>query len=98
MVGFKERGRYKGVSLHEDIVQEIKNHVIKDIKYRSMADFVRESVRFKMDVDTGKIQPIIQPIQKLNQICCCPGCKSKKDCLNYDNGICNFKKIMLIKN
>ena len=44
----KTRGKYQGVSLPVPFIQEIKNHILKDDKYKSIAEFIKESVREKI--------------------------------------------------
>ena len=45
----KPRGRYQSVSLPVPFVQEIKKHIVKDSKYKSIAEFVKAAVREKID-------------------------------------------------
>ncbi|GAH73749.1 unnamed protein product [marine sediment metagenome] len=45
----KPRGKYQGISLPVPFVEEIKKYVLRDNKYKSIADFVRESCREKME-------------------------------------------------
>ena len=49
----KARGKYQSVSLSVDFVKEIKNHIIDNPKYKSIADYVRESVRERMVIDNA---------------------------------------------
>lgn len=50
----KERGKYQGVSLPKDLVNEIKNFVIGNPKYRSIAEYTKQALREKMDRDLDK--------------------------------------------
>ena len=54
----KERGKYQGVSLPADFIKEIKTHILKDSKYKSIAEFIRESCREKMDRDKKPFRSI----------------------------------------
>ena len=49
MKKIKPSVKYQGVSLPVPFINEIKKHIKGDPKYRSIADFVRESVREKME-------------------------------------------------
>jgi hypothetical protein len=44
----KERGRYQSISLSVDFIAEVKKHILKDAKYKSVADFTRDAIREKM--------------------------------------------------
>jgi type I site-specific restriction endonuclease len=44
----KPRGKYQGVTLPSAFIKEIKEHIIQDNKYKSIAEFIRESVREKI--------------------------------------------------
>lgn len=44
----KERGRYQSISLSVDFIGEVKQHILKDGKYKSVADFAREAIREKL--------------------------------------------------
>jgi len=60
----KPRGKYQGVSLSVDFVQEIKNHIMKDERYKSIAEFVRDACREKMEkISDSKLKKIIIEIK-----------------------------------
>lgn len=48
----KPRGIYQSVSLPVNFIQKIKKQVMKDDRYKSIADYVKQAVREKMDYDT----------------------------------------------
>ena len=50
----KERGRYQSISLSVDFIEEIKQYIIKDRKYKSVADFTREALREKLRRENRK--------------------------------------------
>jgi len=45
----KDRCKYQSVSLGIPLINEIKNYINEHDEYRSVADFVRQAVREKMD-------------------------------------------------
>lgn len=47
----KGRPQYQGFSLPTPFVEEIKKHIEEDPKYRSITDFIRQSLREKMQRD-----------------------------------------------
>jgi len=47
---------YKYIALKEDLVKRIKHIVDASIGYRSIADFVREAVRLRLD----QIEPLLE--------------------------------------
>ena len=51
----KKRRYSQTVSLSYEFVEKVKNHILKDDKYKSIADFIRKAVELKMDIDNGKI-------------------------------------------
>lgn len=59
MAQTKPRGKYQGVSLPEGLIREIKKHILKDERYKSIAEFIREACREKIKRDKGK-----EPIKK----------------------------------
>lgn len=48
----KDRGKYQSISLSVDFIEEVKQHILKDNKYKSVADFTREAIREKIDRET----------------------------------------------
>ena len=61
----KPTTKYQTVSFPEPFYNEIKDFVIKHEKYRSIAEFVKESVRDKMIIDQfSKKPPITDMILK----------------------------------
>ena len=51
MKSLKPGTKYQSVSLAVPFIEEIKNHIKDSPQYRSIADFVRDAVREKMDKD-----------------------------------------------
>ena len=47
----KPRGKYQSISLSEGFISEIKNHIINDPKYKSIAEFTRTAIREKMNIE-----------------------------------------------
>jgi Arc/MetJ-type ribon-helix-helix transcriptional regulator len=51
----KDRGRYQSISLPVDFIDEVKARVMKDGRYKSVADFAREAMREKLEIlDSGE--------------------------------------------
>lgn len=50
----KERGRYFSISIPIDFVNEVRDIVLSDPKYKSVAEYTKEALREKMDQDLYK--------------------------------------------
>ena len=68
----KKPVKFKSLSIPEPLFKEMKEYVQNSPKYRNMAEFLRESIRFKMNVETGNISlsgfqndPIRKDLDKL---------------------------------
>ena len=48
----KDRGKYQSISLTVDFIAEVTTFVKKSNRYHSVAEFVREAIREKMNRDT----------------------------------------------
>jgi len=51
MKNIKPRMKYQSISLTEEFIAEIKEHIIDDRHYKSIADFTRSAIREKMKID-----------------------------------------------
>jgi len=51
MKNIKPRMKYQSISLTEEFIAEIKEHIIDDRHYKSIADFTRAAIREKMKID-----------------------------------------------
>ena len=49
-----KRGKYQGLSLPTSLLDEIKKHIEKHREYKSVTDFVRESIRGQMKQESSK--------------------------------------------
>lgn len=52
----KTKARYQGFALSIPFIDEIKRHIKDKDQYRSVTDYVRDAIRFKMSVDNGLFQ------------------------------------------
>jgi len=64
MKGIKDRAKYQGVSLPVPLIEEIQDYVINSKKYRSIGEFVRESVREKLQVEKLMNKPLPDGYEK----------------------------------
>ena len=49
MRNIKPKAKYQGISFPEEFITEVKNFVVNNPKYKSVADFSREAIREKME-------------------------------------------------
>jgi len=54
----KPRGKYQSVSLPKPFFQLIKTHILKDARYKTVAEYIREAIREKMMNEYANIKPI----------------------------------------
>ena len=51
MKNIKPRMKYQSISLTEEFIADIKDHIIDNRQYKSIADFTRAAIREKMKID-----------------------------------------------
>ena len=88
----KPRVKYQGFAFAVPFIDEIKEHIKDDQKYRSVTDFVRQATREKMDKSIREIDKITFDMHDRDIFIHCKSCNSwctidgviKKDKNNFN--------------
>lgn len=67
MAYIKPRSKYTTISISEELMNEIKKHLAVNPSYNSIADFVRTSVRDRIDMENGFQKRSQLSVSELNQ-------------------------------